>query len=158
MRGFSLIELIVVLVLMAILASLTTFSLRGVIARQRLGRAVEVVEQFDTALRRAARHHRRRVAATIDRGRGRLTVDLSGESARTFALPRQVSIDAIRFGPVPASRSGAQVTANPDGSTPSYALRLTTGDTGRWIFLAGGSGQIVDDFDPMAIDLALGMR
>ncbi|WP_286177523.1 type II secretion system protein [Rhodopirellula sp. JC639] len=157
-RGFSLIELIVVLVLTAILASLTTFSLRGVIVRQRLGRAVEVVKQFDTALRRAARHQRRQVAAVIDRGRGRLTIDPSGESMRTFTLPRQVSIDTIRFGPVPASRSGAQVTADPDGSTSSYALRLTTGDSGHWIFLAGGSGQIVDDFDPTAIELALGMR
>nr|WP_161501602.1 type II secretion system protein [Rhodopirellula sp. SM50] len=157
-RGFSLIELIVVLVLMAVLASLATLSVRGVIARQRLGRAIEVIEQFDTALRRSARDQRRQVAGVIDRGRGRLTIDPSGDQSRTFTLPRQVSIDAIRFGPVSASRQGSQVIANRDGSSPSYALRLTTADTRRWVFLVGGSGQVVEDFNDMSVNLALGMR
>ncbi len=157
-RGFSLIELVVVLVLMAVIASLATLSLRGVIARQRLGRAIEVIEQFDTALRRSARDQRRQVAGVIDRGRGRLTVDPSGDPSRTYTLPRQVSIDAIRFGPVSSSRTGSQIIANADGSSPSYALRLASGDTRRWIFLVGGSGQVVDDFNDMAVDLALGMR
>ncbi|MCS7465532.1 type II secretion system GspH family protein [Stieleria sp. ICT_E10.1] len=157
-RGFSLIELIVVLVLMAVIASLATLSVRGVIARQRLGRAVEVIEQFDTALRRSARDQRRQVAGVIDRARARMTVDPSGDPSRTYTLPRQVSIDAIRFGPVQRSAAGAQVIANADGSSPSYALRLASGDTRRWIFLVGGSGQVVDDFNDTAVELALGMR
>ena len=156
--GFSLIELVVVLVLMAILASTATVSIRGIIIRQRLARAAEVLEQFDTALRRQARNGRRRVVGVIDRGRRRLVIEQSNGKARTFTMPKQVSIDSVRFGVSPATRSGTRIIASGQGSSESYAVRLVGGQTRRWVFFAGGTGQVVHNLDSVSVDLLLGSR
>ena len=81
--GFSLIELVVVLLLMAIMASMATIGLQGVVIRGRLVRAAEVVEQFDTALRRQARNQRprgrrrhRSRPATLDRRSVRQSIEI----------------------------------------------------------------------------------
>ena len=162
-RGFSLVELVVVLVLMAILASMATVSIRGVIIRQRLARAAEVVEQFDTALRRSARNGRRRVVGVIDRSRRRLVIGQVNGKARTFSLPKQVSIDSVRLGSVrlgqsPSTSSETQITAAGDGSSASYAVRLVSGQTRRWVLLAGGTGQVIHDLDSTSVDSLLGSR
>ena len=154
--GFSLIELVVVLVLMAILASLATMSLRGVILRQRLARAAEVVEQFDAALRRSALDQRRGVAGVIERGQGRLVVGPSGDPSRAFKLPRQVSIDSIRFAQSIRPDSAGRITARSDGSSPSYAVRLSSGGARRWVFLVGGSGQVVHGLSNGTVNSLLG--
>ena len=148
----------VVLVLMALLASLATTSVRAVVLRQRLARAAEVVEQFDRALRRSARYQRRNVAGAIDRRRGRFSVAESAERTSVFDLPRQVSIDAIRFGTRRSSAIGETLVASGDGATASYAIRLQCGDASRWVLMVGGSGQVVHDLNQSSIDSILGTR
>jgi prepilin-type N-terminal cleavage/methylation domain-containing protein len=158
-RGFSLVELIVVLVLMGILVSMATVSIRGVILRQRLARAAEVVEQFDTALRRSARNARRQVVGVIDRNHRRLTIGQVNRSARTFTLPNQVSIDSVRLGRSSfATGSVNQIIVADDGSSASYAVRLVSGQTHRWVVFAGGTGQVIHDLDRSSVDFLLGSR
>ncbi len=158
-RGISLVELIVVLVLMGILASMATVSIRGVILRQRLARAAEVVEQFDTALRRSARNARRQVVGVIDRNHRRLTIGQVDRNARTFTLPNQVSIDSVRLARSSlATGSVNQIVAAGDGSSASYAVRLVSGHDTRWVVFAGGTGQVIHDLDRASVDFLLGTR
>ena len=157
-RAFSLIELVVVLVLMAVMASVATISIRGAVVRQRLSRAAEVVEQFDTALRRQARYQRRKVVGVIDRSQGRMTVDPGNDRPISFELPNHTSIDSIRFGRSRPSRSDSRVLADSDGSSTSYAVRLSVGETKRWVLLIGGTGQVIHDLTDRSVASLLGAR
>ncbi|MCA9140012.1 MAG: hypothetical protein KDB00_24735 [Planctomycetales bacterium] len=145
----------VVIALMGMLASLATMSIHGVIVRQRLSRAAEVVEQFDTALRRSALVQRRDVTGVIDRNRHRLFVDSDAESPMTFKLPNHVEIGSVRYGSSNQSVRGNRVTFNEQGVSPSYAVRLDSGTNQRWVLLVGGTGQIVHDLDRGGVEAVL---
>ncbi|MCO8121766.1 prepilin-type N-terminal cleavage/methylation domain-containing protein [Stieleria sp. TO1_6] len=157
-NGFSLIELVVVLLLTAMMAALASLSLRGVMARQRLARGIEIAEQFDAALRRSARRNRRSTVGLIDRGQQRFDVRHTKGSPQAFRLPTDVAIDAVRIGADGARGTASQIVAAGDGSTPSYALRITTGDAHRWVLFVGGSGQVVQGMERPSIDSLLGAR
>ncbi|WP_161604636.1 prepilin-type N-terminal cleavage/methylation domain-containing protein [Roseiconus nitratireducens] len=142
-RGFSLIELVVVLVLMALLATLAAYSVRGVFQRQRLARGVEIIQQFDLALRRAARRQRSPISAQIDPA-GRRILILEGSSrSREFSMPRRVRIDRLRLAGATGSAAADRIRVDGQGASPSYALRLASGAASRWVLVAGGTGQLV---------------
>lgn len=151
-RGFSLIELVVVLLLLAILAALATYSARGIVAKDRLARGVEAIEQFDRALRRAARSQRRTVKGVIDRRRGEFVVDGTSEQRR-FRLPRRVTMESLRM-----DTSGRGLAALGDGSTASYAVELRCDRAKVFVVFAGGSGQVLHLTDPSRVQSILGSR
>ena len=153
--GFSLIELIVVLILMALMAALATTSARGYIVRSRLTRAAEVVEQFDIALRREAHRRRRTTTGLIDRSGSRLIVRQRDRKDRVFQLPREVELTAIRFSQSTAGRRPGNIQVNSSGVSLSYALRLSADQADRWILIAGGTGQVVRNLDRLSIEALL---
>lgn len=150
-KGFSLIELVVVLLLLAILAAMATYSARGIVARDRLARGVETIEQFDRALRRAARSQRRPVKGMIDRRRGEFAVE--GSQERRFRLPDSVSIESLRM-----DASGRGLTAIGDGSTSSYAVELQCDRAKVFVLFAGGSGQVLHLTDRSQVQSILETR
>ena len=156
--GFSLIELIVVVLLMGILASMTTISVRGAIVRGRLTRAADLVQRFDVALRRAARSERRPVVGQIDRKRGRLTIDAGGNEPRLITLPKHVLIETIRFRASTGSSRSNRIIADRDGASPTYALRLSSGGSQRWVLLVGGTGQVIHGLDSVSVNSFLAFR
>lgn len=142
--GFSLIELIIVLVLMAVAAAMATFSLRGVRSRQKLARGVEIVQQFDAALRRSALVNRRGARGEVNRSGGQMTIEALNQ---TYKLPDPLKMQEFRIG-----GSGREVTVFGDGSSPTYAVKLSTGNASRWVLLIGGSGQLVSDADDSLVN------
>jgi len=154
-RGFSLIELIVVIVLLAIVAATASLSLRGYVQRHRLARAAETLGRFDLALRAEARRKRAIVTGMIEPRRGRLTVQAT-EPYRTFDLPASVRVGTVRVGQVMSSSRRRQIAVNPIGDSPSYAIEVVSGSTSRWVFFSGGCGQQVNDLDRDQIAALLG--
>ena len=150
-RAFSLIELVVVLVLMAIIASMATLSLRGVMVRYQLSQGVEVIQRFDAALRRSARLDRRGDAGEINRAAGRLAVAKLDES---YVLPKSVQIRSVRV----SDSTSRSVSVSGQGASPSYAIELSSGDASRWVLLVGGSGQFVIDPGTELISAMVGTR
>lgn len=141
--AFSLIELVVVLMLMALIASVATVSLRGYVVRGRLARAAEIVEQFDLAMRRQARRRRMPVTGIIQPVSRSLVIQATDSSGRTFQLPRQVNVASVIVQKVSSTDQSRQLPVGNDGSSPSYAMKLSVGDASRWVFVSGGSGQMV---------------
>ncbi|WP_436716973.1 prepilin-type N-terminal cleavage/methylation domain-containing protein [Roseiconus lacunae] len=145
-RGFSLIELLVVMVLLAVMASLATLTSRAAFAKQSLELAAATVEQFDRQCRADARLSRRGASGQIDPSRGQLIIEAPHK--RTFRLSGRVVIDRfVSHGGKVIRNRQARIQMNEFGTSPSYAVRLVCGDSARWIFISGGSGQIVDNLD-----------
>ncbi len=152
--AFSLIELVIVIVLMAILAGLASIPVRSAITRSQLSHAVEMIERFDLALRTTARQQRQTVQGTIDRSKGKLTLQ-DPSSVRSFQLPKRVRLKSVR---IAGGTAFGLITATSSGATPTYAFELVAGETTRWIVLVGGSGQVIRDADATLVTTLMGIR
>ncbi len=155
-RAFTLIELVVVMIVLALLSSLVVFSLRGTMDHHQLSRAVETFEIFDARARRDARSAQAQVLATIDRNRGRLTVGDRRDGA-TYHLPRQVEIAEIRLRRGSAVGSSMSIDVGRQGQTPTYAVCFQRGKTSRWLVVLGLSGQVIALDDQEEVDEILSL-
>lgn len=153
--AFTLLELVIVMLILAILSALAVVSFRSVIDRQQMMLAIESFRRFDAQARREARLQGTTIPVAIDRGRGQLRWG-SGTRNRVFRLPRQIEIAELRASADRAtagnlSRAGSRsITSSTaglyyaaDGSSPTYALKLARGDLQRWFVVLGLSGQVV---------------
>ncbi len=143
-KAFTLIELVVVMVVLALLASLTVYSLGGTMDRHRLSRAIETIEMFDARARRTARTTQHAVTATIDRSRGQLSIDTHrNPQAVSFRLPSRVAIGDVRFGTTRRVERESKIEINGQGRSVTYAIQLRRGKLTRWLVVLGISGQVV---------------
>ena len=143
-NGFTLVELVVVMVLLGILSSLAVYSLGGTMDRHRMSTAIESIEMFDAAARRAARSSQQRVVAAIDRSAGRLSIQSpTNREAISFTLAPQITIAQIRVAGNRGLPGDAQINVNGEGRSPSYAIELQRGALKQWLVVLGFSGQVV---------------
>ena len=153
--AFTLLEMVVVMLIVAILSALAIVPFRGVIDRQQMTVAIESIRRFDAQARREARLRGTAIAAEVDRGRGQWRWG-SGTRSAVVRLPWQIQIaelrasadratagDLSRAGSRPITGSTAGLRYAADGSSPTYALKLARGDLQRWIVVLGRSGQVV---------------
>lgn len=142
--AFTLIELVVVMVVLAILSSLAVFSLAATADRYQLSRAAEIVEMFDARARRDARSSQQPLQAVVDRGRGRLQVNSSGTTEdATFRLPARVEISEIRLQRQLAVGKRVEIDVSSEGRCPTYAVALRRGKLTRWLVILGQTGQVI---------------
>ena len=140
--AFTLIELVVVVVIIALLSSLAVMSFGGTMDRYALNRAAETVQSFDSRARRDARTSRTAVTGTIERRRDTFRLG-QGRQAPEFHLPRAVNIADIRVDRRAVSAAEVQLQFNSDGVSPSYAVQLQRGESSLWMVVLGVSGQVV---------------
>lgn len=152
------IELVVVMLILATLAGLVAYSLRGVVDRYQMNRAIETIELFDAQARRQACRLRGSLQARIDRGRNLLSIEPSRRrSQTTFRLPRQVEIAEIRMGRTAVAGGPFELGINRHGQSDSYAVHLRRGETHRWLVVLGTSGQTVTLNDQGEADAILSL-
>jgi prepilin-type N-terminal cleavage/methylation domain-containing protein len=147
-RAFTLIELIVVIVIMGLLATLAVLSTGGMMDRYQLSQAAETIEIFDARARRSAHSLRQPIRAIIQPNQRRLVIASPGGNtsrsvAAQFRLPRAVEIAEIRLRRRVTAAGNFEIDYNRQGSSPTYALRLQRGKMSRWLVVLGVSGQIV---------------
>lgn len=170
-RGFTLVEVAAVAVLMALLAGGVAMTFAGPVRRMRAGDAVDRMRSFDATARLAARRSGRPAewvldlrAGTLERREGRAAGGTSDppEAVYPASLPGGFRIDRVRAiasageagrgGPADVSSGLATLTCSPDGLTRTYAVRLVGPGLDRWLVFAGLTGQLTQVDDEAAVD------
>ena len=158
--AFSLIELSVVLVIMALIAAVVTLRIQGPLATATESDVADRIRQFDHVTREQARRQGRELRIVFDGGAGQLrrtTASGSETVGQAFRLPgtwriaRVVADGGIELG----ASVGLAVSAG--GLSCSYAVRIED-DHGRgmWIGFAGLTGEAFETDDDERIQDILG--
>jgi len=157
-RGFTLVELAAVLVLLAVIGGTAALSLRGLGQVARTEDVVERLAAWDRQCRLLAMQSGQPVRMTVDLEDATLTrawqSDRGDREPSGWALPRGYRLEALEQ-ETRIAGSGVddrRVTFSPAGHSPSYALGFTDPRGRRgWFFVAGLSGQwkVWDDKQPI---------
>ena len=153
-RGFTLVEVIAVLVLVSLMAGTVTLSLRGNIANSRAELAVEKLQLVDRQLRDSALRSGRASSLRFDLSRGKLTRSVREQRESLI----ESDIPALRFRTNEIDADGGQVAVQflPDGTSPTYAVCLRQKESAKkWIVFAGLTGQALVTSDAGEVEQLL---
>jgi prepilin-type N-terminal cleavage/methylation domain-containing protein len=156
--GFTLVEIMIVVLLMAMLASAAALSMNGPLTSARAADAAEMVSSFDAAVRIYARRYHSGAQIVFDLSAGKISRrqkhDNLDDHASTF-LPSGFSIDEIRQAQHLASVGETHINVSAMGLSPSYAVHLLGPRSDQWLVFAGLSGQVRQVNNEAAIDAIL---
>ena len=127
-RGFTLLELIVVLFLAGLVAALVAPSFSGTLESSRLRSGAAGVRATLTLARTLAASGSRLRSVVFDIERGEYVVD--GE-ARTYVLPEGIRIDSARVGTEEPEQETFRVRFFPDGSAEGAEIVVASSTGGR---------------------------
>jgi len=159
-RGFSLIEITIVLVILSIAAGAVALRIAPAMRRANMDELVREMGDFDRLTRLYARRHDRAVRIVLDTSVGQLrridpiTLEQLG---RAMDLPNGFAISSmrIRTGEVWGSAVGVHCSRN--GMTPSYAMLLHgPGRREQWVMFAGLGGRLVTVDDTRELQKIMG--
>jgi prepilin-type N-terminal cleavage/methylation domain-containing protein len=153
-RGFTLIELMLAVLLLAILASAAVLSFSEPIRNARFQDAIQEIRAFDSTARQAAVSSGQITRLVFDLSAGTIERrDTGSRSARLrSALPSGYRIERVRIGSRIASSGQAIVDLSPLGIGRTYAVRLHGPGVDQWLLLAGLTGQISIITDESKLD------
>ena len=146
-QGFTLIELVVVMILIALLSGIVVYSIRGHIESASVARAVDHLESLDRRLRAEARKTQSPVSLSVHRNGKSVHASSSAnlESAgiqRDTKLPKLVELNSLRIGSGSRSNAGGTIEFNRRGQSPSYAFEVKSNSgSSAWLVTLGLSGQ-----------------
>jgi general secretion pathway protein H len=135
-RGFSLIELILVLAIMGMLAAVVIPSLPGALESARLKGSAGDVRAMLTLARTLAVSEARSRSVVFDLGSGEFGVD--GDT-RKGLLPEGIRLADVRLWEATADRGIARVRFHPDGSADEAEVAIS----------ASGGGTVRIRVDPL---------
>lgn len=145
-RGFTLWELVAVLILLGLMASAVVVNLQGHIANARLEMVLDRLEAWDHRGRALARRQGRPLAFVWDLESGRVGLEglenAAGLPAASLALPRGVRGLQIRTAPQAGPSDHLRIPISAQGQSLTYAVQLqATGGRQKWLAVLGASGQ-----------------
>jgi len=156
--GFTLIEIMFAVLLMALLTAAAAFSFSGPIRAARSQDAIQQIRTFDESARLLARNSGRPVrvvfdltANTISRREGQAFENVAALSA----LPSGYQLDRVRVEGRDYSDPEAVIDYSPLGLSRSYAVHVVGPGLDRWALVAGTTGQVTQWSDESAIDSIL---
>jgi len=147
-KAFSLIEMMIVILVMAIAAAAVTLRLEPILGQIHEDELVERIVAFDRLTRTQARQRDGAIQLVFDvsdRRLRRLDAATLDELGRPLALPRGWAVETVRVGKREISGGTVGIRCTRLGLTPTYALRLSGPERPgkQWFVLAGLTGQLV---------------
>ncbi len=144
--GFSLVELLAVLILCALLAGMAGLSVRSHLQRIQLVTAIEQLSRTDQLVRRRARQTGRVVFLKIQTEPPRFSID----DGRSQSFPHGIVVQRVRTARQSSARGSLRLRVSSTGQSDDYAVQLAGRDGGRrWLVVLGRSGQqLVLDSEP----------
>ncbi len=147
-RAFSLVEVALVLLILAILAAAVTLEVRAPLARIGMRAVLDEIAAFDRLTRVFAREHDRPVRLVVALAAGRIRrTDEGGRDplGEALKLPSGYRIAGLRLAGRRINSGSVAVSCSARGLTPTYAVRVDgPGGRRQWILVAGLSGQITE--------------
>ncbi|HOF17624.1 MAG TPA: prepilin-type N-terminal cleavage/methylation domain-containing protein [Phycisphaerae bacterium] len=144
-RGFSLIELTLVTVVLALLAAAVTLRVQGPMRRCATADLLDRLVQFDRLTRVQAQEHDRPMRLIVDLARGtirRTSEDETEEYGSPLELPDGYRFVRLHIRDEDIAGGSAALVVGQTGLTPTYALEIETPDgQRRWVSFLGLTGE-----------------
>jgi len=148
--GFTLVEVMVAILLMALLASAAALSFSGSLRTARSTEALEVLRSFDSAARDVARRTSRETRIVFDFSHDTLSrregADLENLVGRA-QLPSAYRIEELRIPGRSFMEGEAVVDCSALGISRSYAVHLMGPGLDQWVLVAGMTGEMTLEKD-----------
>ena len=146
-RGFSLIEVAVVILILGIMAGAVTLRLAGPLGRANLGTIMAEAASLDHLARTAAREQGRPVRLVIDLGEPALCA--AGEDGAdlgpAYRLPSGYRLARLYLGNQTFNSGQTAVQCSRLGHTATYGLEVEApSGQRRWLLVVGLTGQTVE--------------
>lgn len=145
--GFTILETMAVVLIIGLLAGAVMIKPTGWFQSARLDDAVDRVVFMDRLARELAEQPGQSVELVFDLETGGIVRRLAGappdqsEGRHRIALPNGYSIQRMRIRNTAITHRHAVVRYNPQGSAPTYALRIVgPDDQAAWLLVAGLTG------------------
>ncbi len=145
-KGFSLIELAAVLLIVAVAAAAVTLRTEGPLRRARMRDVTGHLAEFDSLTRVYARQHDRPLRLVVDLATGRISrSDERGNRIGTsYELPSGCTIARLVVPSEDITVGSMAISCSRGGFTPSYAMLIEDGSGRRqWLLWAGLTGELV---------------
>jgi len=141
--AFSLIEIMVALVILALAAGVVALRLDGPLARMSVRDALSAVGEFDAATRTWARHQDKPAQIVIDLDTGTLLrQDADGQKiGKPLTLPSACRMEKLALPHAEHTTGKIILPCSRQGRTHSYAIKIRRGDRGGWLLLPGLGGE-----------------
>lgn len=159
--GFTLIELVAVMIVIGLLSGIAVVSVSGHIHHARLVQAIQRIESLDRRARDEARQHSRPVGLLFDPRQRLVSIvtrpsERATDSTRRVKLPKGIDIQEIRVGRRRMTGRTVPVSLSPLGQSEPYAVRLTAAnEASHWLLTIGLTGQQLELESERDIDALL---
>ena len=146
-RGFTLIEVMITMLIMAIISGIAVMSLQGHINQARWTRSFEQIEELDRTARVFARRDASPYLITFSRSKRSVElhamgINASSKSVRSFKLPTPFQFDSFRKNTLTSSGESFAVEIAGNGQSASYAIAVgAPSGSPQWLVTLGFSGQ-----------------
>jgi prepilin-type N-terminal cleavage/methylation domain-containing protein len=152
--GFTLVELTVVLLILAIAAGAVVLRVEGPLRRAEMEDVMDRIARFDGNSRVLARRHDRPLRLAVNLATGELSrrsVEDGSECGPPLELPEGYRLARLLIRDREIGVGEASVSINGSALSPTYAVLVEGPNRSLWLLVCGLTGQVVRSDDEKEI-------